>query len=143
VVSELLRGLPSPWIYVVKFAALAVAFTGALLLWTFVAATPIAELDLGGKSLPGSWQLAIRDHDRYFEAFTIAGNPTRFGVGLLLVAVGLPGLVLAQRAIRRQIEAGGELRDRLDRKMNLTGLAITIAVGALVMNFLVVGTYPS
>jgi hypothetical protein len=143
VVSDSLRRLSPPWIYIVLYVGFFVMMSGFVMLWTFLAAQPITEFDLQGKTLSVPWKLAVHDHGRYFEGYAIAENPLRFAAALVVFVAGWGVMLLSQRAIRQQIELEGETRKGKDKWMRILGLAVSFMLMLLAMKFVFVGTYPS
>lgn len=93
------RALVYPWIYVTQLLGWLVLMGSFFFLISFFMATPIAELDLGGKSLPSHWEAAYKDHGassagghnrpQYFRACGIRVDLARIQV---LGRPGHPGL---------------------------------------------------
>ena len=69
------RALAYPWIYGTQLLAWLAMFGSFFLVMSFFMATPVAELDLGGKSLPSHWEAAYLDHGKYLRGYRIGTNP--------------------------------------------------------------------
>ena len=81
----MLKSLKFPLIYVVEallWLPLLAAFYGAAL---FLAATPIANLELQGKSLPASWEAAVANHGKFLQGYLISSHPVIFALTLAVL----------------------------------------------------------
>lgn len=93
------NNLKFPLIYVVEvllWLPLLAAVYGAA---SFVAAKPIASLDLQGKVLPAGWEAAIPNHGNFLQGHLISSHPVAFA---LSIAVLLGSAFLLYRVHKAQ-----------------------------------------
>ena len=129
----MLEKLKFPLVYVLEallFLAVVAGFLGAA---SFLAAVPIAEIELQGKSLPAHWDAAVVNHGRYLQGHLISNQPVAFAfvVAVLLGSGYMLVLVQSARLTQRK-EAGPSGRTA----HNIAQACVFAIVGAL-MYFLV------
>ena len=137
------RALAYPWIYVTQLSGWLVLFGSLFFMMSFFMATPIAELDLGGKSLPSHWEAAYLDHGTYIRAYLIPRHPFLFAFSVAVWITTLLALPLVRRELARQIHEGGELRARADKIARRTSLMVGFVLTVLAFRFLVVRAIPA
>jgi len=75
----MLKQLKFPLIYIVEFLLWLPLLAGFAITTSFLAAKPIATLDLQGKSLPASWEAAVLNHGRFLEGLYLRTRMSRAG----------------------------------------------------------------
>src|SRR5688572_14572971 len=103
----MLKQLKFPLIYIVEFLLWLPLLAGFAITTSFLAAKPIATLDLQGKSLPASWEAAVLNHGRFLEGYLISSHPFTFSLGLALLAASIAVLYLVHKAQAFQRQSDG------------------------------------
>jgi hypothetical protein len=89
----MLKKLKFPLIYILELALWFPLFAGFVTVVAFIAAEPIASLDLVGKSLPPTWEAAVANHGKFLERYLIANHPVAFTLGVLLLIGSAAALI--------------------------------------------------
>ena len=131
------------WASVLQFAFSVGLLAGFILFVSFVAATSVAELDLGGKSLPADWEAAYLNHGKFLRGYLIENHPLAFAMTIVLLVGSFAGLWLMSRHIKARAETGADPRTRMDNLVNAAELAAAIAIGIVVYKLLFIGTLPA
>jgi hypothetical protein len=137
------RALVYPWIYVTQLVGWLVLFGSFFFAISFMMATPIAELDLGGKSLPSDWEAAYKDHGAYLKAYLLYKHPFLFALSVAVLISAVLAQSRVRRELARQILEGGEPRARADKIVRNTSVLIGFVLTLLAFKFLVVRAYPA
>src|SRR5690606_34548011 len=98
---------------------------------SFLAAKPVADLDLQGKSLPAGWEAAIPNHGKYVQGYLLSSHPAAF----FLVLIVLLGSALLLRSVHKvqvaQRIADGASRAKAHSIANGSVFAFLAIVGYL------------
>lgn len=112
------------------------AFYGVV---SFVAAKPVASLQLQGKALPPSWEAAVPNHGGFLQGYLISSNPVAFAA-IVAAAAGCAFLLYhARRAQAAQRVAVGPAGAKAHLVANACLIAWVLALGYLFMTRVVVG----
>jgi hypothetical protein len=136
----MLRDLKFPFLYVLEALLLIPLFAGFIGTVAFVAAKPMASLDLNGKSLPPDWAAAYPNRGRYLRGFLIADHPMGFIAVVLVVFASVVMLYLVHKAQLSQLAASGSPRAHKFARGIVFGVWVVLSY-TLVMHVLV-GVYP-
>jgi hypothetical protein len=92
------RDLRYPIVYVLEILIVIPLLGSFVAITSFLAAQPVASLDLRGKHLPSGWEAAIPNHGNYLRGYTIGNHPIRFVVALVVLVVSVAMLYRVHRA---------------------------------------------
>jgi hypothetical protein len=92
------RDLRFPIVYVLEILVVIPLLGSFVAVTSFLAAQPVASLDLRGKHLPSGWEAAVLNHGNYLRGYTIANHPIRFVIALLVLVVSVAMLYRIHRA---------------------------------------------
>ena len=106
------RALSYPWIYLVEFVLWLVFGICLIGLVAFLSSTPVAELGLHGKALPGNWEAAYLNHGKYLRGFLVSRHPLLFGFTTFLFVSAFVAQWIVDKKIRLQVRTGGNARVR-------------------------------
>jgi hypothetical protein len=139
-----MRGLLKfPWIYVTEFLLWCLFACAGVFLASFALSVPIAELDLGVKSLPSDWEAAYPNHGNYVRGYLVSRHPFWFGLLVLVITLTCTTMWLVSVEIKRQVKAGGPSRERTHKIAQALFVVALFALGLLAMKTVLVGVVPT
>ena len=106
----MLKTLKFPWLYIIELVLWLPLLAGFVTTVAFVAAKPIASLDLQGRSLPATWEAAVSNRGKFLEGYLISNHPTAFAFGVLLLLGAAVALYPVYKAQLSQRQSDGESR---------------------------------
>lgn len=122
----MLRQLKFPLVYLLEVALMPLLMAAFFGVVSFLAAEPVAQLDLGGKSLPAHWDAAYFNHGEYLRGFIITQHPAAFAMAVLLFAgLGTLTVLLRKAQAAQAAEAGDPRAHKIARTLSF------IAFGAM------------
>jgi hypothetical protein len=137
------RALAYPWIYVTELLVWLVFISSFFVVVSFASATPIAELDPGGKSPPSHWEAAYRDHGWYLRAYLVSKHPFQFALSLSVLILSFFALRAIKNEQASQVHDGGESRARAHTIANRTLASVVFIFIMFVFKFLVSQAIPA
>jgi hypothetical protein len=140
---SMLERLRFPWIYVVELVLWIPLAAGFVATVTFLASKPVIELELGGRSLPPTWEAAVPNHGRFLEGYLVSGHPVAFGAALALLFASAALLYPVHKEQLRQAKAASG-REALAHKGALAvSFAAVAAAGYFGLSRFLVGVVPT
>jgi hypothetical protein len=135
----MLTNLKFPLLYAVEvllWLPLLATFYGAI---SFVAAKPVASLDLQGKSLPAGWEAAVPTHGKFLQGHLVSSHPVAFAsiIAVLLASAFL--LYRVHRAQAAQRQAAGLVGARAHTIAHGCVFAILAVLGYVLVTRVLVG----
>ncbi|UOS99255.1 hypothetical protein LZZ50_02430 [Xanthomonas arboricola] len=124
----MLKNVKFPLLYVVELLIWLPLLISFYVTSTFLAAKPIATLDLQGKSLPTGWEAAVPSHGKFLQGYLISNHPAAFGCSAVIM-VGLAFLLY--RVNRAQTVQRAEAGSRSNRS-HLIANGLVFATLALI-----------
>jgi hypothetical protein len=92
------KDLRFPIVYVLEILLVIPLLGSFVAITSFLAAQPVASLDLRGKHLPSGWEAAVPNHGNYLHGYTIGSHPIRFAIALVVLVVSVAMLYRVHRA---------------------------------------------
>ena len=130
-------------LYVAELLLWLPLLAGFYALTAFLAAEPVATLDLGGRSLPAGWKAAVPNHGRYLQGYLIERHPVSFGLALVALLGSGGALYLVHRAQARQRRAEGASAVTAHRIAH-AGVFVVLGVAAFAwMRLMLAGVAPA
>jgi hypothetical protein len=135
----MLSRLPFPLIYVLEALVVVPVLGGLVGVTSFLAAKPVASLDLHGKHLPATWEAAVPNHGNFLRGHLISNHPVAFAAFVaLLIASGI-ALYLIHRAQLAQRSAAQGAQLRLHNIANAFVFAVWGLYGYILVMHLLAG----
>lgn len=97
----MLKNLKFPLIYAAEALLWFPLLAGFYGVASFLAAKPVANLDLQGKSLPADWEAAIPNHGRFVEGHLISNHPAAF---IAIIALLVTSAFVLYRVHKAQVD---------------------------------------
>jgi len=94
----MLKSLKFPIIYVVELLLWLPLLAGVAITASFLAAKPLASLDLQGKALPAHWEAAVSSHGQFIQGHLMSSSPGYFWFGAALVVASTAFLYPVHKA---------------------------------------------
>jgi hypothetical protein len=138
-IIAMLKNLKFPLLHVVTtllWLPLIAAFYGTI---SFLAAQPIASLDLQGKSLPANWEAAVPNHGKFLQGYLISNHPVAFSLSVAVLLGGNYLLYLVQRAQLAQAKEAGASGAMAHRIANACVVAVLATLGYFLVMHVLVG----
>jgi hypothetical protein len=135
----MLKNLKFPLLYVVTtllWLPLVAAFCGTV---SFLAAEPIASLDLQGKSLPAGWEAAVPNHGKFLQGYLISNHPVAFSLSVTALLGSAFLLYLVQRAQMAQLKEAGASGAAAHKVAQACVVAVLAALGYFLVMHVLVG----
>jgi hypothetical protein len=139
----MLKTLKFPWLYIIELVLWLPLLAGFATTVAFVAAKPIASLDLQGRSLPVTWEAAVANHGKFLEGYLIAKHPAAFAFGVLLLLGAAALLYPVYKAQLWQRQSDGESRLAAHKIAHVCVAAALVALGYFLLNHYLVGVSPA
>ena len=135
----MLSRLPFPLVYVLEALVVVPPLGGFVGVTSFLAADPVASLDLHGKHLPATWEAAVPNHGNFLRGYLISNHPVAFAaVVALLIASGVT-LYFIHRAQLAQRSAAQGAQLRLHKIANVCVFAVWGLYGYILIWHLLLG----
>jgi hypothetical protein len=138
-----LERLRFPWIYVVEFVLwipLGVSFVVTV---TFLASKPVTELELGGRSLPPTWEAAVPNHGKFLEGYLLSRHPAVFGAALALLFASAALLYVVHKEQLRQAKTASGKEALAHKGALAVVFAAIAATGYFALTRFLVGMSPT
>jgi hypothetical protein len=139
----MLKQLKFPYIYIVEFLIWLPLLTGFAITASFLAARPIATINLQGKSLPTSWEAAVANHGRFLEGYLISSHPLAFCFGLALLAASIAVLYAVHKEQAFQRQSDGPSHRTAHMIANFAVGGALLIIGYFVFTNFLVGIEPT
>jgi hypothetical protein len=139
----MLKSMRFPFLYVIEFLLWVSLLAGFANTTSFLAAKPIANFDLQGKSLPPSWEAAIANHGGFLEGFLISSHPFRFSLGVALLIVSAVALYPVNRAYVSLLQTADRSRKIVHYIAHFVVTATLVAIGYFVFTQVVISVAPA
>lgn len=139
----MLKTLKFPLIYVLELALGLLLFTSFVLVLAFVAADPVASLDLAGKSLPPTWEAAVPNHGKFLEGYLIANHPVAFALAVALLAASAATQYPVGKAILAQRESDGASRVMVHSIAHICVVVAWFTIACMVQYYFLAGVSPA
>jgi hypothetical protein len=94
----MIKTLRFPLLYVLEAVLFIPLCAGFVSTVSFLAARPLAELDLRGRALPATWEAAVANHGKFLRGYLIRNHPVVFSA----VIVTLLGTATALYCVHRE-----------------------------------------
>jgi hypothetical protein len=139
----MIKDLKFPWLYVIEFGLWLPLMLGFYMSVSFLAAAPIAGLELHGKSLPLTWEAAVPSHGRFLRGYIISNHPTAFAFGIVLLAGSAVAIYPVRKAQAVQSKVSGPGIAGKHKAANISVMAALAAVSYFVISHVFVGVVPA
>ncbi|CAD7374220.1 hypothetical protein [Xanthomonas arboricola] len=135
----MLKNVKFPLLYIVELLIWLPLLISFYITSTFLAAKPIATLDLQGKSLPAGWEAAVPSHGKFLQGYLISNHPAAFGCSAVIM-VGLAFLLYrVNRAQAVQRAAAGSRSNRSHLIASCLVFATLALIGYVLLTQVLVG----
>jgi hypothetical protein len=135
----MLSRLPFPLIYVLEALVVVPLLGGFVAVTSFLAADPVASLNLHGKHLPSTWEAAVPNHGNFLRGYLISNHPVAFAAAVALLIVSAVALypIHREQVAQRTAAQGAQLR--LHKIANACVFAVWGLYGYILIWHLLVG----
>lgn len=132
-----------PIVYVLEILLVIPLLGSFVAVASFLAAQPVASLDLRGKHLPSGWEAAVPNHGNYLRGYTIGNHPIRFAIVFVVLVVSVAMLYRVHRAqmMQRATAFGPQIwRHNI---AHACVFAVWVLYGYILVTHLLVGISPA
>ena len=138
----MLRNLKFPLIYILETLLWLPLFGSLVSLASFLAATPVAAIDLKGKSLPSGWEAAVKNHGNYLQGYVIENHPLAFAFSIALLVGSAALLYHVHKCQLWQRNEAGAAHASAHKIAQLVVFATLGIIGYVLVMHILVGVIP-